>query len=189
MTWETGLLEWRDFYIAVAGAGAALVGLVFVGASIQLSNRPLDSRIRILATMAVVNLLHPLIASLIMLVPGSPQVLGAGLLTLALAGLVGAIGIDRAKLRQPRIESRLWLVYRYFIPSAAELILAAGAIALILGSTLGLYAVPAFVFLMFIVGTQNAWDLLLGGGSTSRSEPLPERAVVVVTHGNSGGGS
>lgn len=111
MTWETGLLECRDFYIAVAGAGAALVGLVFVGASIQLSNRPLDSRIR-MATMAVVNLLHPLIASLIMLVPGSPQVLGAGLLTLALAGLVGAIGIDRAELRQPRIESRFWLVYR-----------------------------------------------------------------------------
>ena len=123
-----------------------------------------------------------------MLVPGSPLVLGAGLLTLALAGLAGAIGIDRAELRQPRIESRFWLVYRYFIPSAAELILAAGAIAFILGSTLGLYSVPAFVFLMFIVGTQNAWDLLLGGGSTSRSEPLRARRCGCHTW-DSGGGS
>lgn len=33
------LLAWREFYVAVAGAAAALTGLVYVGVSIQAGRR------------------------------------------------------------------------------------------------------------------------------------------------------
>ena len=58
----------------------------------------------------------------------------------------------------------------------------AGAVALILGSRLGIYAQPTFIFLMFIVGTQNAWDLLIGSdgylpGTSADERPDTPEAV------------
>jgi hypothetical protein len=46
---------WNGFYAAVANAGAALLGLVFVGVSIRLARPPFDTRTRMLGTESVVN--------------------------------------------------------------------------------------------------------------------------------------
>jgi hypothetical protein len=45
-----------------------------------------------------------------------------------------------------------------------------GGLGLIADLRLGLFAPPVFVFLMFI-GTEHAWDLLLGSRSSNESGP------------------
>jgi len=54
--------EWHDFYLAVAGASAALLGLLFVGISINLSAITAQERadLRTLAGQAFANLLYVL---------------------------------------------------------------------------------------------------------------------------------
>lgn len=153
---------WNGFYAAVANAGAALLGLVFVGVSIRLARPPLDTRTRMLGTESVVNLLHPVLAALGMLLPVEPAAQGVGLLILSSAGMAATAGIAYVQIRQPSHERRLWLTYRYFIPLLAAVILTVGAIGLIVGWRDAIYAPALYVFLMLIIGTQNAWDLLLG---------------------------
>lgn len=163
---QVGLREtiegWTGFYAAVANAGAALLGLVFVAVSIRLARPPLDTRTRMLGTESVVNLLHPVLAALGMLLPIEPAALGVGLLILSSASVAATAGIAYVQIRQPSHERRLWLTYRYFIPLLAAVILTVGAIGLIVGWRDAIYAPALYVFLMLIIGTQNAWDLLLG---------------------------
>lgn len=172
--------EWGAFFSAVANAGAALVGLVFVGVSIHLGRHPLDRRTWSLATMAVVNLLHPVLASLGMLVPISLRARGAGLLVLALAGLGGTVSVERVRRRLPAGRSRMVATYRSVIPIGAVVVLVAGAIALLLGELAGVYGVALFIGLMVIAGTQNAWDLLLDTqvGVLARGAAVEERLTV-----------
>lgn len=156
------IAEWHGFYGAVAGVGATLVGLVFVAISIHLARRPADARTRLLAVMSAVNLSHPMLAALIMLMPVSSRVLGAVLGLLALNTVGASVTISRDEARRPEGQNRQMVVYRYFVPSIASVVLLLGAVGIALGNAWGLAAVPVFVLAMFGVGLDNAWDLLLG---------------------------
>ena len=158
---------WAGFYGAAANAGAALLGLVFVGVSIRLARPPLDTKTRMLGTESAVDLLHPVLVSLGMLLPIEPAAQGIGLLVLSVVGIATHITLAYIQIHQPEQERALWLAYRYFIPLVAAIILGLGAVGFIVGWRLGLYAPAVYVFLMLIVGTQNAWDLLLGRGADS----------------------
>src|SRR5947209_5524814 len=67
----SSLLGWHDFFLAAAGASAALLGLLFVGVSINLAAIGAEERIdlRARAAQAFVNLVLVLVISLIMLIP------------------------------------------------------------------------------------------------------------------------
>jgi hypothetical protein len=56
---QTGVDSWHDFYIAVGSASAALLGLLFVGVSINLSSIAVAKRadVRTKADLAFSNLL------------------------------------------------------------------------------------------------------------------------------------
>ena len=156
------LVDWRDFYSAVAEAGGALLGLLFVAITIRLDRHPHDLHARALGMGAIVALLHPLLASLAMLLSVAAPAQGIALLVLATSGLIATIRIASFETRHPGRETRLAAVFRYFLPLAAEVLLALAALALLVDSRLGLYALPVFMTLMFIVGSQDAIDLLLG---------------------------
>ena len=88
----TGLLGWHDFFLAAAGASAALLGLLFVGVSINLAAIAADERIdlRARAGQAFANLISVLVIGLTMLIPDpDPRSVA---LTL---GLVAALGFLR----------------------------------------------------------------------------------------------
>ena len=154
--------EWQGFYAAVAGVGATLVGLVYVGTSIHLGRHPLDDRARLLATMAGVNLLYPVLTSLVLLMPVQPSVVGGALLLIAAFAVGASLSITRAEARHPGDWTRQLFVYRYLVPLATSMVLATGAVGLLLGYRWSLAAPPVFVLVMFVVGADNAWDLLLG---------------------------
>ena len=162
MSVAEALVEWREFYAAVAEAGGALLGLLFVAITIRLDHRPHDLHARALGMGAIVALLHPLLASLAMLLPVAGPAQGIALLMLATSGLVATTRIASFKARHPSREGRGTAAFRYVLPLVAELLLVVAALALLVDSPLGLYALPVFMALMFIVGTQDAADLLLG---------------------------
>lgn len=155
------IAEWRDFYAAVAGVGATLVGLVYVGISIHMGRQQLDTRTRLLGTMSGINLLYPVMVALVILMPLRPRGIALGLLLVALFGIGSSISIAVTEARKPEGQTRQLLFYRYFVPLLASSALAVGALALLAGQPWGIYLPPVFAFVMIAIGCDNAWDLLL----------------------------
>src|SRR5215207_1613388 len=98
--------EWHDFYAAVAGVGATLVGLVYVGISIHMGRQQLETRTRLLGTMSGINLLYPVMAALVILMPLTPRTVALGLLLIALFGIGGSISIAVTEARKPEGQTR-----------------------------------------------------------------------------------
>ncbi len=87
-TFAASVLGWHDFFLAAAGASAALLGLLFVGVSINLASIAADERIdlRTRAAQAFTNLVFVMVIGLIMLIPDqAPSLTASGL------GLVAAV--------------------------------------------------------------------------------------------------
>ena len=157
---------WRDFYGAVANATAALLGLVFVGMSLQLTLRRAATPIRSLALASAITLIQPLIASFVMLIPnGAPGVHAVG--SIIVAGVLAVeLGVVFRIHRQAHAEAMGWLAYRFGIPLAASAVLAAGALGMLLGWPTAVWAPALFVFATVVVGVQDAWDLLISPDHT-----------------------
>lgn len=105
---QATLDSWHDFYLAVGSASAALLGLLFVGVSINLSAITAVQRVdlRARANLAFSNLLYLLGLSLVMLVPGSD----AGFLAVSftfVAGL-GLLRIVRRFVALVRAKGAVW---------------------------------------------------------------------------------
>jgi lysylphosphatidylglycerol synthetase-like protein (DUF2156 family) len=96
------LLGWHDFFLASAGATAALLGLLFVGVSINLSTIAGDERpdLRARAAQAFANLVFVLVVSLLLLVPDpDPGFIAAGLAAVAAFGLYRIV-VNLVRLRR-----------------------------------------------------------------------------------------
>ena len=82
---------WHDFFLAAAGASAALLGLLFVGVSINLGAIAAEERadLRARASQAFANLIFVLLVALVMLIPDpDPGSIGVSLAVIAGLGLV-----------------------------------------------------------------------------------------------------
>ncbi len=152
---------WSDFAVAVAGAAAALCGLLFVAVSINiqpiLSIANLPSR----AAQTLILLAVPLFTSVALLVPGQPS--GALATELIVGGgLSGAalLWLSRPATRSAQETRAHWLSRS--LPSAAVgILLVLAGITLAAGSGGGLYWVAPVVLLAFLAGLGNAWVLLV----------------------------
>src|SRR5262245_24883314 len=106
---------WANFFIGQLGASAALLGLLFVGVSINLAkilgSRDLTNR----ALLAMILLLIILIVSSLFLIPGQPLTwLGAEVLILGIGvGAAGAI-IEFHTLRRSD-QSRSVLIFNFIL--------------------------------------------------------------------------
>jgi hypothetical protein len=157
---------WRDFYGAVANAAAALLGLVFVGMSLHLSLRRASRPVRSLALGSAITLLFPMLVGLMMLIPvGAPHVHGFGAILLALILTVELAWVAHMRVTD-RGDTLPWLAYRLGIPLAACIVLFGGGVGMLVGWEPSVAAPAAFVFALFVVGVQDAVDLLLGERGT-----------------------
>jgi modulator of FtsH protease len=153
--------EWHDLFVAVAGAAAALAGLLFVALSINLKQILAAPMLAMRAAAALATLILAVIAAILILVPGQHRaVLGTELLVCAAPTW---LFMTRAQLRLGRSEQQtavqfgtdLALAQLAMIP-----VVVAGA-SLAAGAGGGLYwMVPALVF-VFVSTTTRAWVLLV----------------------------
>lgn len=152
--------EWSDLFVAMAGASAALGGLLFVAVSInierilQFEGLPERGQETLLLLIAV------LLASLVGLIPGqSEAALGAELLAIGLAtgALVARLPTASAAVTIPR--SWRWL--RRALRFAAIVPFAVGGASLLLEAGGGLYWIAGAIVFALLGALINAWVLLV----------------------------
>jgi hypothetical protein len=139
---------WHDFFIGVAGAAAALTGLLFVSLSISLEQILRQAWLPRRAALTLMLLFETLVIAILGLVPGQSQrALGVEYLSVGGAVWLLATGVDT--VRRPAVEYRPPIVVGVVTSQVATLpVIVAGA-SLVAGSGGGLYwLLPAIVLLL-----------------------------------------
>ena len=158
------LAPWHDFYVVTGTAGATLVGLLFVAASLGSSIFTEERRaaFRAFVSPSVVHFSGALALSLAALSPIRHWLL-LGLLEggLALFGLAYSAIILGAMIRLDLIaridlEDRIWYSV---LPAVSYALLIAAAALLLAGQPVGLALLPSGIGLLLVVGIRNAWDI------------------------------
>ena len=163
---QTGVDSWHDFYIAVGSASAALLGLLFVGVSINLSSIAVAKRadVRTRADLAFSNLLYLLCVSLIILIPSvDAYSLAVSLTAVAAVGLIrigrrvgGLIrGKDGSWKGRATIRRLSWTL------AADGVLLYVAASLAARNDAVPLYYATFVVFVLLIGAADVAWGLLV----------------------------
>jgi modulator of FtsH protease len=155
--------EWKDLFVAMAGASAALAGLLFVAVSINVERIVHYKGLPERGVETLALLLTVLVASIAGLMPGQSHVaLGLELLGIAAAlfAVLFALPVTH-QLPDDADRPPAWLLSRWLIRLTGSGLLAIGALSELLGFGGGLYWVAAgFVFLI-LGAVGNAWVLLI----------------------------
>jgi modulator of FtsH protease len=154
--------EWSDLFVAVAGASAALAGLLFVAVSINLDRIIGEAGLPDRALETVLLLLLVLLVSIVGLIPGqSVGALGAELLFVSLT--IGLLIVRLPTVRRVSgfTPSRSWVWTRWGLRLAGTVPFVIGALGLLLEAGGGLYWVVAGVVLAITGAISNAWVLLV----------------------------
>jgi modulator of FtsH protease len=153
--------QWHDMFVAMAGAAAALTGLIFVAVSINLEQVLKYPALPPRAVETLSILIGLLGLSVFVLIPGqSLTALGAEILVLGL--VTGAVLLAK-RIRLPRAAGQplTWTVTPVAVILAATLPMAAAGISVLVRGGGGLYWLVAALVLGFAGAVFNAWILLV----------------------------
>jgi modulator of FtsH protease len=154
--------QWQDFAVAVAGATAALAGLLVVAVSINVREILSDSRTVQRAVSTLIALTTPLVIAVLLLIPGqSNTALG---IELVVVGLV--VGAVLAPLNSPVGLQPERTMGQWYIGSAIPITLLVvptiiGGIGTATDTLGGLYWLPPAVIVTVVSALAQAWVLLI----------------------------
>jgi hypothetical protein len=156
---------WDSFYLLTGGAGGAIIGLLFVVATLMRGDDP-DSLLRATATYMtpiVFHLAMVLGVSAFTAAPGlAPEHQGAVLGACAVIGLVISYRVVHrlgvARTVTPAHWSDIW--WYGYAAFAAYVALLAGAAAVWMAPTVAADLVGAGLLALLLVAIRNAWDLV-----------------------------
>jgi hypothetical protein len=153
--------QWHDMFVAMAGAAAALTGLIFVAVSINLEQVLKFPALPPRAVETLSILVGLLVLSVFVLIPGqSLTALGVEMLVL---GLVMGTALLVKRIRLPRAAGQplTWTVTPVGVILAATLPMAAAGISVLVRGGGGLYWLVAALILGFSGAVLNGWILLV----------------------------
>ena len=155
------MADWFTFAVVSGGAGAALLGLLFVAVSIRIEAIASSAELRNRAAQTLGLFLVPVLVGLALALPGQGMV-AAGIELVVVAVVVAAAleVLDRRAGRSRRGE-RLSRVLDVAPPrTVTRVILVVGAALTIAGLPVGLYLVALAVAVAVVGGTVSAWLFL-----------------------------
>src|SRR5580765_5651799 len=153
---------WHDFFLATAGAAAALTGLLFVAMSLHMRYIATDPYYRNLARGSLVGLVSVLLVSLIVLVDQPSTWVGIELVLFALLFLVAEGRYDAINYRRLRGGPARATLIRSGVGALLALAGLAGGLTIALQTGPGLYLIALVLISVTVWNLLNAWTLLIG---------------------------
>ena len=159
--------EWDNFALAHVGASAALLGLVFVGISINLRDFVESRQLVDRAAEAVILLGSVLAAATAVLIPGQRKnIVSTELLVVAVATFAIVLFLQRGAATQPGdpgkpAPPRSALVLRRVLGLGAPALLALAGLTLAVSEGGGLYWLAPAILVAYAGALGNAWVLLI----------------------------
>jgi len=154
---------WANFFVAAAGASAALAGLVFVALSVNIERVLKFPALPARAAATIGNLMLILVSSMASLMPQSPHWMGIEILAFTAIAFLLQFDSDRRAIAaslagiRPKKES----VVSTTLGLAQLTPFVAGALLLMGWHSSGAYWVAAGILAIFAGSTFNAWILLV----------------------------
>jgi len=153
--------EWSEFFVAGAGASAALAGLVFVAVSINVDRILRFAGLPERALATVMLLLSVVVVSMIGLIPGQSRVaLASELLVVGLAFTVVVLGLTRRTMAG-RDAQEAHAISHWLLAALGTVPVVLGAVSMFAETGGGLYWVAAGIVLATTGAVANAWVLLV----------------------------
>ena len=155
--------EWSDLFVAVAGATAALAGLLFVAVSINVERIIRYEGLPERGIESLAMLLVPLVVSIVGLMPGQGHVaLGIELLAISavLVAVMASLPVARSLPEGVETPPR-YAFNRQVVRLTGTVLLAIGSLAELFAVAGGLYWVAAGIVLLILGAVVNAWVLLV----------------------------
>lgn len=152
---------WHDLFVAMAGAAAALTGLIFVAVSISLEQILKYRALPVRAVETLSILLGLLLLSVFILIPGQ-SLTALGLEMLILGAVMAAVLLVR-RYRVPRApnEPLTWTLTPTAVILVSTLPMIAAGISVLVGGGGGLYWLVPELIGGFVGAVFNAWILLV----------------------------
>jgi hypothetical protein len=164
---------WHDFYVTAGTAAATLLGLLFVGLSINLDafTSETGTDLRLLAEQAFANFIFVLVISLFVLIPNQD----AGSLTAELS-IVGVFGVvrmvrrvrDFRRRREDPFGGWVYVVRRLGLPGVASVGLIVVAVMVLSNPFSAFFWLLAAILVYLTSAADTAWDLLIEVGRERR---------------------
>jgi hypothetical protein len=162
---------WQNYFVAQAGASAALVGLIFVAVSLNIRQILRFAYLPTRVAQALVILGQLVIVAMIVLIPGqSPTTLGVELVAVGTVIWATVLAIQIRSLQlladQPGAPPRRrlvgrWIVSRLTVGQIATLPTLAAGISLLAGGGGGLSWLAVGTGVALVAGVADAWVLLI----------------------------
>ncbi|MGA2043717.1 MAG: hypothetical protein ABSG83_10120 [Roseiarcus sp.] len=151
---------WANFFVAQCGASAALLGLLFVSVSLNLSRILAFPTLPERALLAMLLLLAVLVVASLMLIPGQP-IRANGVESLAAGALIAAAaGAAKTRAGLGSAYRRYFIGDLTFLAGATLPYFIAGGL-LFAGAQAGFYWLAAAILLSTAKAVSDAWVLLV----------------------------
>ncbi len=171
MTLAEFIETWHDFYMLAGTVAATLLGLLFIGISINLEmiRRVENIGFDALAHQTFANFLYVLFLAFTFLVPHQNLIgVVAPLLGIGSFGLYNNVrALTTALHNRPAAWNKVYFFRRFALPLAAFIGLIAIGIVVWQGAIEILYWLIFVILVLLVSATRNAWDLLVRVGRPS----------------------
>jgi hypothetical protein len=154
--------QWHDLFVAVAGASATLLGLLFVAVSINLERILSYEGLPERALETLLLLLAVLVIAIVGLIPAeSTDAMGLEFLFVAVIVAVIVLRLPATRAEESGIEPARWRISRLGVRLMGTAPLVIGGLSVLFEAGGGLYWIAAGVVLAICGAVANAWVLLV----------------------------